>query len=134
MSYQIRPEDVVILDEHGRPRRQPPGGVSGWIRRHRVLLAGILGIALAFGVAGGGLTSRFGLLVLAIAGAFVYLRVRDRLRPALLREVAWVLVFGLGVGVLLPSVIAITTFALAVVAVLALLILLMLLLGDRHRA
>jgi hypothetical protein len=133
VSYQVRPEDVVILDQHGNPRPPQPTGAAAWIRRHRLLLALALGIVVALTVIATGAVSQWALLAVELVLAFLYLRYRAALRPRLVREVAWVLVFGLGVAVMIPALVTITKFTLIVIGVVLLLILMMMLLGDRHR-
>ena len=52
MSYQVGPEDVVVVDRDGR-RVPPPGprGFHGALRQRRVLLAGGLALIEFLGVA-----------------------------------------------------------------------------------
>ncbi len=133
MSYQIGPEDVVVVDREGR--RVPPAGPRGFhakLRQRRVLLAGGLALleflAVAYWHASVFTLVLFGLLAIA-----AYWYAGRKLPQGPVREGAWIVAFAQGLLALIVIAIPVTLFFVFLLAVVALLVLLMRLLGERSR-
>jgi hypothetical protein len=133
MSYQVRPEDVVVVDARagGRPPEELPR-VAAWIRRYRFRLALALALfeVIVFAL---GSVNRFALLAVAILIILGYISFGRSLPSATLRQVAWVVAFAQGLVALFPLALGLSLFVIGIVAVVALLIMMMLLLGERSR-
>ena len=135
MSYQVGPEDVVVVDRDGRRMPPPtgPGGLHGRIRSRRVLAAAVLALleflAVAYWEVGAFTLVLFGLLAVA-----AYMIAGRQLPQGVLRETAWILAFAQGLLALAAIAIPITLFFVFLIAVVLLLVLLMRLLGERSRA
>jgi hypothetical protein len=133
MSYQVRPEDVVVVDARGggRPPEELPR-LAAWIRRYRFRLALALALVeiIVFAL---GSVNRFALLAIAILIIVGYLWFGRSLPSATLRQVAWVIAFAQGLVALFPLALGLSLFVIGIVAVVGLLIMMMLLLGERSR-
>jgi hypothetical protein len=131
-SYEVRPEDVVVLDNRsGQP--DPHGrGAAGWLRRYRLRIAIGLGIfeslAFAFGRIGA-----LPLLLIGIAAVAFHLWWGRHLRSRMLRQVSWIICFAQGIVALIPAIIGFAAIGLIIAGTVALLVLMMVLLGDRGR-
>jgi hypothetical protein len=134
VSYQVGPEDVVVVDRDGR-RVPPPGptGLHAKLRERRVLFAGGLAALEFLAVAWWGADTitlvLFGLLAVA-----AYYFAGRQLKPGLLREGAWIIAFAQGLLALVVVAIPVTIFFVILIAVVTLLVLLMRLLADRSRS
>ena len=133
MSYQVGPEDVVVVDRDGR-RVPPPGprGLHAKLRLRRVLLAGILAAIEFLGVAFW-LADLLALVLFALLAVTAYWFVGRQLPQGSLREGAWIVAFAQGLLALVAVAIPVTVFFVFLIAVVVLLVLLMRLLGDRSR-
>ncbi len=134
MSYQVGPEDVVVVDRDGRRMPPPgPGGLHGRIRSRRVMAAAVLALleflAVAYWEVGAFTLVLFGLLAVA-----VYMIAGRQLPQGALRETAWIIAFAQGLLALAAIAIPVTLFFVFLIAVVLLLVLLMRLLGERSRA
>lgn len=134
MSYQVGPEDVVVVDRDGR--RVPPAGPRGFhakLRQRRVMLAtGLAAIeflAVAFWHA-----DAFTLVLFGLLAVCVYVFAGRQLPAGPLREGAWIVAFAQGLLALIAVAIPVTLFFVFLFAVVVLLILLMRLLGERSRS
>ena len=88
MGYQVRPEDVYVLDSSGRQIEPPQGRVAGWLRRYRFRLALVLGVVEAI-ILWGWHNWFFGSLLalaLAISAVYAYMRFARSLRSQVLRQ------------------------------------------------
>jgi hypothetical protein len=130
MGYQVRPEDVYVLDQSGRQIEPPMGKVATWLRRYRLRLAIGLGAveAVFLYIWGHWLFGSLLALVLAISAVYAYMRFARSLRSQSVRQVAWIVAFGQGIAALIPAVAGFVVFSLVVFGVIALLVLLMILL------
>jgi hypothetical protein len=130
MGYQVRPEDIYVLDADGRSIEPPPGKVGGWLRRYRLRFAVGLGVveAVLLYVWGHWLFGSLLALILAITAVYAYMRFARSLRSQVVRQLAWIVAFGQGIAALVPIVAGFVVFGLVVFGVIALLVLLMLLL------
>jgi hypothetical protein len=130
MGYQVRPDDVYVLDSDGRAIEPPPGKIGGWLRRYRLRLAVGLGAveAVLLYVWGNKLFGSLLALILAITAVYLYMRFARSLRSQVVRQLAWIVAFGQGIAALVPIVAGLVVFGLVVFGVIALLVLLMLLL------
>ena len=133
MSYQVGPEDVVVVDRDGQ-RVPPPGprGLHAKLRQRRVLLAGILAAIEFLGVAFWH-ADLLALVLFALLAVTVYWFMGRKLPPGLVREVAWIVAFAQGLLALVAVAIPVTVFFTFLIAVVVLLVLLMRLLADRSR-
>ena len=133
MSYQVGPEDVVVVDRDGR-REPPPGprGLHAKLRQRRVLLAGILAAIEFLGVAFWH-ADLLALVLFALLAVTAYWFVGRQLPQGSLREGAWIVAFAQGLLALVAVAIPVTVFFVFLIAVVVLLVLLMRLLGDRSR-
>ena len=133
MSYQVGPEDVVVVDRDGQ-RVPPPGphGLHAKLRQRRVLLAGILAAIEFLGVAFWG-ADLLALVLFALLAVTAYWFVGRQLPQGSLREGAWIVAFAQGLLALVAVAIPVTLFFVFLIAVVVLLVLLMRLLGDRSR-
>ena len=133
MSYQVGPEDVVVVDRDGQ--RVPPPGPRGFhakLRQRRVLLAASLAAVEFLAVAfwGADLLVLVLFALLAVTASWFMGR---KLPPGPVREGAWIVAFAQGLLALVAVAIPVTLFFTFLIAVVVLLVLLMRLLGDRSR-
>jgi hypothetical protein len=132
VSYQVRPQDVMVVDPlTGRPVPPPEPRLAAWIRQRRLKLAAALALVEIVLLLVGDVAGRH-LLIVGLVAVLGYFLLRDRLPPTL-RQVAWVLAFAQGLVALLPAFIGFSLFVLGIVALLGLLVLMMVLLGDREK-
>ena len=133
MSYQVGPEDVVVVDRDGQ-RVPPPGprGLHAKLRQRRVLLAGILAAIEFLGVAFWH-ADLLALVLFALLAVSAYWFVGRQLPQGSLREGAWIVAFAQGLLALVAVAIPVTVFFVFLIAVVVLLVLLMRLLGERSR-
>ena len=133
MSYQVGPEDVVVVDRDGR-RVPPPGprGLHAKLRQRRVLLAGALAAIEFLGVAFWH-ADLLALVLFALLAVTAYWFVGRQLPQGSIREGAWIVAFAQGLLALVAVAIPVTLFFVFLIAVVVLLVLLMRLLGDRSR-
>lgn len=133
MSYQVGPEDVVVVDRDGRRVPPPaPRGFHAKLRSRRVLIAGILAALEFLAVAQWG-ASLFVLVLFALLAVTAYVFAGRNLPPGPVREAAWIVAFAQGLLALVAVLIPVTIFFVLVFAVVVLLVLLMKLLGERSR-
>jgi hypothetical protein len=133
VSYQVKPEDVVIVDREGR--RVPPPGPRGFhakLRERRVLLAGALAAIEFLGVAFWH-ADLLALVLFALLAVAAYWFAGRQLPPGSVREAAWIVAFAQGLLALVAVAIPVTIFFVFLIAVVVLLVLLMRLLGERSR-
>jgi hypothetical protein len=133
VSYQVGPEDVVVVDRDGR--RVPPPGPRGFhakLRQRRVLLAGVLAAIEFLAVAWWG-ASLFTLVLFGLLAVAVYIFAARQLPQGPIREAAWIVAFAQGLLALVAVAIPVTLFIALLVAVVVLLVLLMRLLSERAR-
>ena len=133
MSYQVGPEDVVVVDRDGQ--RVPPPGPRGFhakLRQRRVMIAAGLAtiefLAVAFWRADAFTLVLFGILAIA-----AYIFAGRKLPQGPVREGAWIVAFAQGLLALVVVAIPVTLFFTFLIAVVLLLVLLMRLLGERSR-
>jgi hypothetical protein len=133
VSYQVGPEDVVVVDRDGKrvPPREPQG-LHAKLRQRRVLLAASLAAVEFLAVAFWG-ADLLALVLFALLAVTVYWFMGRKLPPGLVREVAWIVAFAQGLLALVAVAIPVTVFFTFLIAVVVLLVLLMRLLGDRSR-
>ena len=132
MSYQVRPDDVVVLDQTGNAIPPEDRGLAGTLRRFRLRAAVILGIVLGLLALFGGL-SKWVLVLVAIGLVVFHFNIGRSLRYGTLRQTSWIVTFGVTLGALLPAIIGFVAFSVILIGMIALLIALMLLLGDRKK-
>ena len=133
MSYQVGPEDVVVVDRDGQ--RVPPPGPRGFhakLRQRRVLLAASLAAVEFLAVAFWG-ADLLVLVLFALLAVTAYWFMGRKLPPGPVREGAWIVAFAQGLLALVAVAIPVTLFFTLLLAVVVLLVLLMRLLGDRSR-
>jgi hypothetical protein len=133
VSYQVGPEDVVVVDRDGR--RVPPQAPRGFhakLRSRRVLIAACLAALEFLAVAKWG-ASLFALVLFALLAVAAYVFAGRNLPPGPVREGAWIVAFAQGLLALVAVLIPVTIFFVLVFAVVVLLVLLMKLLGERSR-
>ena len=133
MSYQVGPEDVVVVDRDGQ--RVPPPGPRGFhakLRQRRVLLAASLAAVEFLAVAFWG-ADLLVLVLFALLAVTAYWFMGRKLPPGPVREGAWIVAFAQGLLALVAVAIPVTVFFTLLLAVVVLLVLLMRLLGDRSR-
>jgi hypothetical protein len=133
VSYQVGPEDVVVVDREGRRVPPPgPGGFHGKLRQRRVMLAGGLAVLEFLAVAYWG-ASVFALVLFGLLAVAAYMFLGRQLPQGALREGAWIVAFAQGLLALIVVAIPVTLFFVLLLAVIVLLVLLMRLLGERSR-
>ena len=133
MSYQVGPEDVVVVDRDGR--RVPPPGPRGFhakLRSRRVLLAGLLAGLELLAVLKWNL-GLFELVLFALLAVCAYVFAGRNLPEGPTREGAWIVAFAQGLLALIAVLIPVTIFFFLVFGVVVLLVLLMRLLSERNR-
>ena len=134
MSYQVGPEDVVVVDRDGRRVPPPaPRGFHGVLRQRRVLLAAGLALIEFLGVAIWG-ASVFVLVLFGLLAVAAYFFLGRQLPQGPLREGAWIVAFAQGLLALVVVAIPVTLFFVLLLAVVVILVLLMRLLGERSRS
>ena len=134
MSYQVGPEDVVVVDRDGRRVPPPaPRGFHGALRQRRVLLAAGLALIEFLGVAIWG-ASVFVLVLFGLLAVAAYFFLGRQLPQGPLREGAWIVAFAQGLLALVVVAIPVTLFFVLLLAVVVILVLLMRLLGERSRS
>jgi hypothetical protein len=134
VSYQVGPEDVVVVDRDGQ--RVPPPGPRGFhakLRQRRVMIAAGLAalefLAVAFWKA-----DAFTLVLFGLLAVCAYVFAGRQLPAGPLREGAWIVAFAQGLLALIVVAIPVTLFFVFLFAVIVLLVLLMRLLGERSRS
>jgi hypothetical protein len=132
VSYQVRPDDVVVLDQSGNAIPPDERGFAATLRRIRLRAAIGIGIVLGLLALFGGL-SKWILVLVAIGLVVFHFNVGRQLRYATLRQVSWIGTFGVTLGALLPAIIGFVAFSVILIGMIALLIALMLLMGDRKK-
>ena len=133
MTYEVRPEDVVVLDRHGNrvPPSRPPG-LHGWLAERRLPAIALLAFAEFLAVAVGKVSLLT--LVLVGGGALVaYIGGGHRVRNPFARLVLSIVAMAQGMLVLLSVIIPVGVAIATIVAVLVLFIVVMAWLGNRHR-
>jgi hypothetical protein len=133
VSYQVGPEDVVVVDRDGkRVPPQAPRGFYAKLRSRRVLIAGILA-ALEFLAVTQWHRNLFVLVLFALLAVAAYVFAGRNLPPGPVREIAWIIAFAQGLLALAAVLIPVTIFFVLVFAFVVLVVLLMRLLGERSR-
>jgi hypothetical protein len=134
VSYQVKPEDVVVVDRDGRqvPPRGPrgPRGIHARLRQRRVGLAAALA-AIEFLAVAVWRADAFALVLFALVVVAAYWFLGRQLPPGPIREGAWIVAFAQGLLAFIVVLIPVTLFFVFLIAVVALLVFLMRLLGDR---
>jgi hypothetical protein len=133
VSYQVGPEDVVVVARDGK--RVPPPGPRGFhakLRSRRVMIAGILA-ALEFIAVAQWHRNIFVLVLFALLAVAAYVFAGRNLPPGPVRETAWIIAFAQGLLALVAVLIPVTIFFVLIFAFVVLIVLLMKLLGDRSR-
>jgi hypothetical protein len=134
VSYNVRPEDVVVVDRQGRPipPRGPDSGAAAWLRRYRLRIALAIAVVETVLLLAGSVHV-WELVLLGIAAVAFHLTVGRNLRAPLLRQLSWIVAFSQGLVALLPAAVGTAVVAFVVVGTVVLLIALMVLLGERSR-
>lgn len=136
MNYQIRPEDVVVLDRNGRSTQPPPPrqkGAGAWLAKRRFTLAAALAGLETAGVLVGKFPTSY-LLLLAIAAVAIYWFGGRRLRPDALRTFVWIVAAAQVLLALLGAFVITGLIAATIVLVAVGLISVMVFLGNRERS
>lgn len=132
MKYEVRPEDVVVIDRRGNRVPPPPEpGLHGWLAARRFPAVALLAFAEFLAVAFGRVSVPA--LVLVGGGALAgYLWVGRRVRQPFVRLVLWIIAMAQGLLALLSVIIPVGIVIAAIVGLIVLIIAVMVALGDRH--
>jgi hypothetical protein len=132
VSYEVRPQDVIVVDGPGRGTLPPPvSGPAGWLRRNRLRiglsLAAFETLLLLVRV-----VHVLPFVLIAVAVIALYVRFGRRARSALVRELALIVTIGQALPLVAAAIGAVLVVSVAIALVVLLTGLVLLVLFQRR--